>query len=232
MDLKNPNLPRGRKIGSWYFRIEIRLEIKSYVAGSYSFESSDILISNSRILNSEKMRYYTRCKMIDESYYVIDLLLALLRGNFYIRASRASRVPAVKGFSLSLKKPRFCRSIFVCRVLSYPSGELSWPHWSHPFNLLREPLICTPRPLTSVPLLRTERRTRRPCTKERRWERRVIASLRGSPETALKRCFLHTTTLLRNKMRLGTYAVQHRRRLLSLTYTAFFSFLISSIAIA
>lgn len=96
--------------------------------------------------------------------------------------SRASRCP--------------WRSLIVSADRS-PHSSLrasSRPHWSHPFNLLREPLICTPRPLTSVPLLRYKEHDRAQ-KHARRWERG-----NGDSGAHFKTLFSAAATLLRDKI--------------------------------
>jgi len=114
-----------------------------------------------------------------------------LRDGFYKkRLTRYSRSQGL--LSLSLKKPhRFCRSISVLCSSLRANSRL---HWSHPFNLLREPLICTPRPLTSVPLLRYKEHDRAQ-KHARRWERG-----NGDSGGHFKTLFSATATLLRDKI--------------------------------
>jgi len=81
---------------------------------------------------------------------------------------------------------RFCRSISSSdpHALPPPPGELSAALKS-PFNLLRESLICTPRPLTSVPSSLRRSTIAHKSTHER-WEK-SNSDFVVSPEPDLKR---------------------------------------------
>lgn len=107
-----------------------------------------------------KFQKYYAVKMIDASHYAENSIMFaraskrawFLYDEHLIRCLSQRKRERVQQDFLSLKKPRsFCRSISVFRSTLQASSR---PHWSHLFNLLREPLICMPRPLTSVPLLR------------------------------------------------------------------------------
>jgi len=115
-----------------------------------------------------------------------------LRDGFYEKhLTRYSRSQGL------LVVPEEASSFLPCRSISVPRSSLrasSRPHWSHPFNLLREPLICTPRPLTSVPLLRYKEHDRAQ-KHARRWERG-----NGDSGAHFKTLFSAAAALLRDKI--------------------------------